>query len=301
MLEIVRTGSARATAQSLYLSESAVSKTLKELEEDLGLKLFVRSRRGMVATEAGLKFARYAGNSLDAINLGIEVLSDTSGTRSTTLRIGASPGIAEVLMAAVVKEMTDEVSGLCVEVVAGNQMQLLDQLRKGDIEFVLSRLPLAPNLVGLTFEQLTIDRLVFVVRPEHPLARKPRVDLREVSKCALTLPPSDTAAWQELQRCFIANGARLSPARLETHYLQVSRNFVLNSDAVWAVSAWVAQMDLAQGRLAKLAIESPMLDSPLGAITKPGSVYGLHAQAMLKKVRQHCLLAAHGSPAARPY
>ena len=70
-LDVARTGSVRAAAAALCVTESAVSKTLRELEEQLGVRLFERSKKGMTLTETGRQFTNYAHSALDALHTGV--------------------------------------------------------------------------------------------------------------------------------------------------------------------------------------------------------------------------------------
>jgi DNA-binding transcriptional LysR family regulator len=70
MLEVYKTGSLREAAQNLSLTESAASKTLKELEAELGVALFLRSKLGTTPTDAGRRFAGYAANAVESLRIG---------------------------------------------------------------------------------------------------------------------------------------------------------------------------------------------------------------------------------------
>lgn len=293
-LEIVRSGSARATAETLCITESAVSKTIRDLEHCLGLRLFDRSRHGMSPTEAGLRFARYARNAVDALRLGVGSATDPLGG-GITLRIGASPGIAELLLPEIVQALTRDMADLTVQVLSGSSAELMGHVRDGGIEFALGRLPPAPMLRGLSFEQLLVDRLVFVVRPGHPLAAFPDMRFWDIARFPVALPPPDSMTWQEVQRIFVAHDVVLPSMRLETYYAHLQRAYVLGSDAVWAVSAWFAKADIQAGTLVKLPLESAMLESPLGIVTKPGSDRTVHAREMLTRIRERCAAIGQGT------
>lgn len=288
-LEIVRTGSARSAADALFVTESAVSKTVRELESELGLRLFDRARSGMVTTDAGKRFSRYAQSAVDALKSGINA-ANPNADQTSTLRIGAMPVIAATVLPEVIDHVLRGMPRLTVEIVSGSKGHLLGQLRKAEIAFVLGRLPPPEDLTGLSFEQLFVDRYIFVVNPQHPLAGKPGIGFRDISMYPMAMPSRDTVTWQELQRAFVANGAALSPSRLETIYLQLSKNYVLRSNAVWACSASTARQDIQDGILVKLPVDSMLLESPLGIITRPGNsqdALDFHAAEILSGIRAY--------------
>ena len=294
-LEIVREGSARAAARALHITESAVSKTVRELETELGLRLFERSKSGMALTDGGKRFARYARSAVDALRLGIDS-ADPAKHQPVALKVGAMPVFAAMVLPAAVNALLREMPDVILEVASGGKEQLLAQLRKGEVAFVLGRMPPPDDLTGLAFEQLFFDKYIFAVRPGHPLTRLKAPSLAEVSNYPLVAPSRSTVTWQELQRAFAAESASPSPTRIETIYLQFSRNFVLGSDAVWACSSLSAAPDLAAGTLIQLPLDSQLLVAPMGVVTRPQDEHDVSAQALLRCIRAN--VPASGNSAA---
>lgn len=272
LLEVARAGSAKDAAAALCVTESAISKTLKELEEELDLRLFERSKQGMRLTDAGTRFIGHAANALAALQVGVASARDVNGDGAAALRFGAMPVVAAILLPAVMKRLMADSPGLIVEVVTGSKVTLLQSLRKGHIELVLGRLPPAADMTGLSFEQLFVDRYIFVARPAHPLVARSSVTAKDLGDFVLVMPTRETVTWHEIQRFFVANGVPLNTDRIETIALQLSRNYTLSSDAVWAASARLVRSDIESGSLVELRIATPMLEAPLGLITKPDSV-----------------------------
>lgn len=284
-LEIIGGGSARAAARALNVTESAVSKTVRELESELGLRLFERSKAGMSLTEGGQRFARYAKSAVDALRLGIDS-ADPAGSQPVTLKVGAMPVFAAMVLPPAVNALLKEMPQMVLEVASGGKEQLLDQLRKGELAFVLGRMPPPDDLTGLAFEPLFFDKYIFTVRPGHPLSELKSPRFADIAKYPLVMPSRSTVTWQELQRAFAAEGAAPSLARIETIYLQFSRNYVLGSDAVWACSSLSSAHDLAAKLLVQLPLDSQLLQAPLGIISRPQASLDVVADAFLRCIRQ---------------
>ena len=286
LLEVARCGSARAAARTLCVTESAVSKTLKELETELDLRLFERSKSGMSITEAGLRFANYAESAVQALRIGMSSAHDALGVGAVAFSIGAMPIVATSILPAATQRLMDETPGLCLEVISGSKGVLLAKLREGSIEFALGRLPPPEDMTGLSFEQLLVDRYIFVVRAGHPLLHAKRLDLRALLPYPLLMPSRDTVTWSEIQRFFVAQGAALSPTRVETISLGLSRSLTVGSEAVWACSARLAQGDLQDRSLVQLPIDTSLLEAPLGVISKPGRQMSPTCRRLLQLVSE---------------
>lgn len=284
-LEIERTGSAKAAAKELFVTESAISKTVNELEAELDVRLFNRARSGMQLTDAGRRFARYARSAVQALSTGIDVASDSAGSGPLRIRIGAMPVVAATMLPRVLDHLMRELPALTVEVVSGSKGGLLEQLRNGHVSFVLGRLPPKEDLTGLSFEQLFVDRYMFAVRPGHPLSAVSAVHLGQVAAYPLVMPSSDTVTWGEIQRAFTAAGVDLNHTRLETIYLRLSRDYTLMSDAVWACSELAIRDDLTRGVLIRLPLDSALLEAPLGLITRPSDVGDYITAELISQIR----------------
>lgn len=285
-LEIVRIGSARAASHALHITESAVSKTLRELETELGVRLFERSKAGMSLTDSGKRFARYARSAVDALHLGINS-NEIENHQSATLKVGAMPVFAAEVLPGAVNGLLKVMPQIILEVASGGKEHLLALLRKGELAFVLGRMPTPDDLTGLAFEQLFFDKYIFAVRPGHPLVKLKSPTLVDIAKYPLVTPSRNTVTWQELQRAFTAQSTSPSPTRIESIYLQFSRNYVLGSDAVWACSSLSVGADLAAGTLIQLPLDSQLLVAPMGVITRPQEELDACAQALLRCVRAH--------------
>ncbi|REE17732.1 LysR family pca operon transcriptional activator [Paraburkholderia sp. BL27I4N3] len=287
LLEISRTGSVRKTAELLFVTDSAVSKTLKELEDELNIKLFERSKSGMSPTEAGKRFITYAANAVEMLKSGVNSARGNLSGGSVKLRVGSMPIPSAVLLPLVINELVAQKADVSVEVVAGSKETLLDRLRKGAVDVVLGRLPPVEDMTGLSFEQLFLDQYIFVTRQGHPLADKDVVSLSDLSRFTLVMPPRETVTYKEIDRLFVSRGEVINSKRVETIYLTLSRNLLDSTDAVWAASYRLLADDITSGALHRLPIDTTMLESPIGIISRPGDDLTASQRVLLSIIRKH--------------
>lgn len=114
-LEVARQGSLARAANELAISQPAVSKTLKELEEILASRLFERSKQGVTPTAAGLAFLRYAGPSVQALQEGVRSLR--SGEHEAgVVRLGVLSTVESSLLPDVVRRLHQAHSALVISV-----------------------------------------------------------------------------------------------------------------------------------------------------------------------------------------
>ncbi|MDM8004852.1 MAG: LysR family transcriptional regulator [Phycisphaerae bacterium] len=143
---VAREGSITAACNRLFLSPPTVSAQIRELEDALGEKLFTRSGRGLVLTEAGRVAYRYAD---EIFSLGREFVDVIKGRPGGT-SIQVSIGINDVLPKPIVYRLIEPVFRLAgpvrVECIQGTPAQLLPPLAVHELDLVLSDAPVSPEI-----------------------------------------------------------------------------------------------------------------------------------------------------------
>ena len=285
-LEVARSGSMRRTADALCITTSAVSKTLRELETELGVRLFDRSRTGMPLTDAGRHFASYASNALDTLQTGLSVAKEKGATGAAVLRVGAMHVVATTFLPEVVGSFLVHHPQATVEIATGLSTTLLSRLRDGLVDLVLGRTPAAGDMAQLAFEELYRDRYVFVVRPGHPLAKRSRIAAPRVAEFPLLMPPRRTEVWREIQDYLRRASVQPRRAQIEVMDLAFSRTYTLGSDAVWIASERGVASDLNSRTLRRLSLASPGPDASIGIITRQGELRMPQLQMVIDIVRE---------------
>ncbi len=285
-LDVARLGSVRAAADALCVTESAVSKTLRELEEQLGLRLFERTPQGMLLTEAGRQFTNYAHSALSTLQTGVSLACGERTGPAVAIRIGAMSVVSATFLPEVACRFV-EASGEClVEIATGSGELLLSRLRAGDIELVLGRCPPLDDMSGLAFEQLYLDRHIFVVRRGHPLAGSDSLVPARIAAYPIVMPPRQSLFWQEIHQLFLARGVRPQAAQVEVLDLLFCRTFTLKSEAVWIASERMVTADLYAGSLTRLPFDSPTLEVPVGIITRRAGTPEPHVKRLIDLIRE---------------
>src|SRR3954447_26566442 len=107
-MEVARLGHVGRAADQLAVTQPAVSKTLRELEELLNVRLFTRGPKGLALTPLGEAFQHHAATGVVALQQAIECVAQRRRQGETNLRIGALPTVAVRLMPQAVRELTKQ-------------------------------------------------------------------------------------------------------------------------------------------------------------------------------------------------
>ena len=170
-VEVARQKSVMKAAGLLNVSQPAVTKTIRELEEVLGVAVFERDGRGIKITRYGDVFLRHAGAALTALRQGLDSVSQERFGEAPPIRIGALPTVSTRIMPRAMELFLKENTWSRIKIVTGENAVLLEQLRVGDLDLVVGRLAGAEKMAGFSFEHLYSEQVVFAVRTGHPLLK----------------------------------------------------------------------------------------------------------------------------------
>lgn len=285
--EIVRQGSLKRAAEVLFLTQPAISRTIAELEEIVGARLLIRSRRGVSLTPQGEFFHGHALNALGALSQGLAGIGGQADP-GLALLVGALPSVSARLMPDVVAELQRAAPQLRLGIADGGHGHLTTLLRAGDLDVVIGRLGAPETMQGLSFTQLYLEDVAVVVRPGHPILDDP--DLRRIAEYPVLYPPATAAIFPLVERLLLSRGIVPPPRRIETVSGAFGRVHVRQSDAVWFISAGVVAREIADGRLVRLPLDTQLTKGPVGLMTRASlpetSAQLLFRQAVMRVIAQ---------------
>jgi len=251
---IARAGSLKRAAEQMHLTQPAISKTLKELEEILGVSLMERDRSGVRLTQHGTVFLQFAEQSTAALRHGLRSVQG-GGTAGTHLRIGGLPSVASDLLPRAVMAFAGQNPDTLVEVHEGTHEDLTARLRSGRLDLVVGRLGRPQTMQGLVFRQLYSEEVVVVAAPGSPAAQVGRFE--DLEPYRVLYPPPESAIRPLVARMLIARGVPLFGTRIETASAAFGRALTLaDPGTVWIISRGVVAHDITRGRLVRLNIDT---------------------------------------------
>lgn len=290
-VEIVRHKSMKRAAEGLFLTQPAISRTLKELEDSLGTTLLLRNRAGVTLTREGEVFLHFAEMSVASLQQGIDGVEQLGRAGKTSLAVGALPSVAARLMPDVAREFAELAPEVTLEITDGPHGYLVDLLRLGGLDLVVGRLGQPETMKGISFTQLYNEYVEFVVRKGHPLLQNP--DIRRIGEWPVVMPSSASAIRPLVERLLIAHGIGEIPSRVESVSGAFGRNFTRSSDAIWIISAGVVANEISDGLLVRLPFDTAMTVGPVGLMTRsehqPTPASRLLHRAVNSVVAQHAL------------
>lgn len=285
-LEVARLKSVVKAAALLGLSQPAVSKTVQELEDVLGATLFELNRRPMILTGPGEVFFRYAAASVTALKQGVSMVGDDGANTDIAFSVGALPTVSAHVLPRALAEVVSRYGAMRPRVVTGPNDVLMSQLRLGDLDLVIGRMPDPETMRGFAFEHLYSERIALVVGPHHPLLTSPPFDMARVAEYQWLLPPPGSVISSTVERYLIAHALRPTAGVIETVSDAFARNYLRLTDGIWFISEGVVAEDVGTGWLATLPAETADTLGPVGLMTQIDTVLPLPAQLLAVALRE---------------
>jgi DNA-binding transcriptional LysR family regulator len=260
-------------SKRLSLTQPTVTKALQDVETTLGLKLFERTNRGIEPTEYGEIFARHAKVLLAQLRHAAEELENLRVGHSGKVTVGTLLAASASILPDAIVLLKKERPGVAISVIVGTYDILMPSLLAGDLDMVLGRLPSEGHSRALVYEEFYAEPSCVVVRRGHPLTRKRRLALRDLTNEPWLLPLPETALHRQIERAFIDAGASLPKNVIESVSILTNRVLLRKSDCIGVMPYHVALDDVEHGLLAILPVKLKSLESPVGVIVRaPGDL-----------------------------
>lgn len=163
-----------SAAKRLYMAQPPLSYQMKQLEKELGVKLFNRSSYGIVLTTAGKTFQSYAQKMVMTRQAAVEALDQERTGKLGTIHLGLISSTGMLVPNQELQQLTSDYPRVNFAITEGNTMQLIDQLNSNLIDVAIVRTPF--NMRGMEARTIYRDRMVAV--GDHQYFDFPRTKLQ---------------------------------------------------------------------------------------------------------------------------
>ncbi|MFR2728591.1 MAG: LysR substrate-binding domain-containing protein [Klebsiella pneumoniae] len=282
---VAQQGTLGRAAETLNLSQPALSKTLNELEQLTGTRLFERGRLGAQLTLVGEQFLTHAVKVLDALNSAGQALNRKEGLNNDIVRIGALPTAALGILPTVIGQFHKQQKDITLQVATMNNTMLLAGLKSGEIDIGIGRMSDPELMSGLHYELLFLESLKLVVRPGHPLLQE-TVTLSRVMEWPVVVSPKGTVPRQNAEALLQSQGCKMPAGCIETLSASLSRQLTVDFDYVWFVPSGAVKDDLRRGVLTALPIATQGAGEPIGILTRVDETLTPGTQTLLSAIRK---------------
>lgn len=282
---IAETRTFTAAAQRVHVTQAAISMQIRQLEQEVGLPLFVRTPRRVVLTEAGEHLLGRAQLILREHDAALAELAGLAGGEYGRLRLGSASGMVSAdTLPVILKGLRKIYPQAEVSVTSGTSAELVKKILAGEVDMAFVSLPVEARNVDT--ELLSRDQLVAVASPRHPLAPQRVISAFALAQEKLILGERGGNTRRMIDEFFAAAGLKPTVA-MELSRQAAIKNMVAADMGVGIVPLSAAREDVEKNRLVRWWIEGARINWELGVARLSGGYLSPVCQTFIDLCRRH--------------
>jgi LysR family transcriptional regulator, regulator for genes of the gallate degradation pathway len=252
---IAECGSFEAAARKLAISQPTLHRSARGLERVVRRSLYQRMARGLAPTSQARELARRLKVALTEVEYGVEEIRAAQGIFTSRIAVGNIPHSGTHLLSNAISQFLALYPGASVHVLDGPYETLLDALRAGDLDLLFGVLRRPAWATDVKEEFLFSNPYAVFAGRQHPLARVPRMTLRELARYDWILPARGAPRREAFEGMF-AGSARSPTVSIEATSLEIYKSVLATTNMIALLSTIDAQLGEA---LTILPFASPKL------------------------------------------
>ena len=228
---IVRFGSLGRAARALNVTEPALSKSLRQLEESLQVQLLERGARGMTPTLYGESLLRHGRLILGEVETTRREIDELRGASRGTVRVGCRPSFGSTLLPRAIARLQERRPGVTAMVREGFTPNLVTEVIQGNLDFavVTEATELDPALQQAAIADSPI---AVMAGARHPLARKARLSVRDLANAKWILPLKSDPVRAPLDEALKRNGLDPVDVTAESNCVVFTMSYVRQTKVI---------------------------------------------------------------------
>jgi DNA-binding transcriptional LysR family regulator len=292
-IAIAELGTFTAGAVRVHVTQAAISMQIRQLENELGAKLFIRAPRRVMLTEAGEQLLQRARQILRDHDAAVDEIAELAGAERGRLRIGtASAMVTTDILPKLLKEVRKQHARAEITVASGTSEALVQQILAGELDVAFVSLPVEAR--GINTQRLSQDQLVAIASPRHRLAKQRTISAYTLAGEKLILGERGGNTRRLIDQFFAQQGVTLQVS-MELSRQAAIRRMVEEDMGVGIVPLHSVSEAVEKGRLVRWWIEGAQINWELGIAKLTGGYESPITQTFVKISRNH-----FGGDAAKP-
>jgi len=264
-VEVARRGNVSRAAEALFLTQPAITARLKALERDLGIKLFVRSSRGMKLSDAGRAFLPYAERTMTTVDEGRQLVTNLRQGNVGELVIAAAPAVSTYVLPEILRVFRSTHPNVRLGVKTGHTEEVLEMVLRAEAHVGIGRPIRHPEIELIPVLE---DEMLLVVSARHAFARRGKVRMDELAAERLILFDR-TSSYHELTSSLFRQAGVVPASTLELDNVEAAKKMVQQGLGIALLPRMALVSELKSGSLRPVKlIGAPPLSRPIVALRR---------------------------------
>ena len=284
LIAIAEKGTILQAAEELSISQPALSRSIRGIEESLSIKLLNRGPRGVELTKFGETLVNYGKILEFNIRFAAEEIDELRGNKDGQVKLGISPGVTVADIA--IDRLLEKRPNVHVSVIENNFEVLANSLLSGSIDIMLGPSQVNKKTPGLNSETLAESQLVFALRAQHPITKQIGVSLKTMSEADWILPGPNARVHTLFNNIFIEQGLAPPKGPVVMDPRPGAISLLKRRNLICMVPRQLITRELAERSIIILPIPNQRLFLPLVLTTREFDKLGPACRDMISEIKR---------------
>lgn len=285
-IAVVEAGTFRQAAKKLNLSQSSISKSIQQLEDDLGTPMLHRGIHGVVPTDAGKVLLAHAKAIEAELRHARSDVQMVQGAQIGEIRLSASPSVAIGLLPRAIVAFQRTHPKVSFRISEGVYPDILPGLRSGDIDLAICLVPARSRDPQLNYMSLVKDQLVPAVRKNHPLMNGKRLKLGDLLDLNWVIYGRGHTGLDVFEQTFASNHFDMPKGTIECTSIASAIALVENGDYITLVPSQIFMTSLTPPSIVQLPLDTPMQPWQVAIISRATHEMSAVCSAFLDEIQR---------------
>ena len=252
---VAECGSISKASEVLYVSQPAVSYSIKTLESRLGCKLFNRTAKGVELTAEANKLLYYIQSAYNILTTGVKMLNDSTELTYGEIRLGVQTHVGTFLLSKYIQKFNEEYPGIKFSITNKSKNEMIEMLEKRMLDLVIDTYPITSTREEVIISELLKVQNYLVGNEKYKeLSKKRNIPIEDIQKYPLLLPPMSTSTRQFLEKSISDRIDKLEPL-VEVATTEVMLDLVIRGLGIGYFSKPSVQELIKQGVLNRINVD----------------------------------------------
>lgn len=284
LLAAVENGNLLKAADKCCISQSGLSRSIKSLENRLGVPLLIRGPKGVEPTIYGLSVMRRANVILNEVAKSVDEVKAIEQARVGEVKFGITQNYAGYVVPELLAQLRRERPGMRFTIVADGFVELLEMVKAEAIDFAFGLIGQIHRNDGIVIEPLHAHRSQVFCARNHPLAERGTATLQDLHDAHWAMLNSEGV--QRAFAIFFESRSMSVPWQvLKTNSIELIRHWLEDTDILTVLPAAVISEAVEQGRIVPLECETPVAQTRVGLFFREGGLLTPQAELLMDRFR----------------
>ncbi len=282
-LTVVNKKSFSAAADALYITQPAVSQSIKQMERDFGTRLFIRTKNGIIPTQEAEVLSGYISSALSLINAGEQRVKKLAELSAGALKIGASDTISKWFLTPFIEEFHRLYPDISISITNRTSTEILKLLSGGQVDIGYVNLPIGARGM-LTLSCKTVSD-VFIAGEKYSSLRDRRLELAELLEYPMIMLERAANSRRWVDRFFLSHGIALE-AQIELGAHDIIADYVKIGLGIGCVIKEFCTEAIGRDGIFALELKDPVPPRSIGVCYPEGIELSAAARKFIDMTRQ---------------